>query len=223
MNLAKYIISGLAVALFLISCGKDNKTASPASTPVVGTQNLGSGNILAPFDPSFEDISANTNSRRLPSLNARYFRVKNSSNRNIRRTRAQAQIINGVAFTGDKALQLFDAQSQIITFPIDTQRKGRPLNLIPGARYRISAKIRLPRGNRAGSINAEFTALLFSENQRIGRDRKSKSYPWPEDGRWIEISEEFETPSLTQNGSFNLGFSGSSDVIVDDLNLTRIR
>jgi hypothetical protein len=225
MRSTKQILVLLASIILLFSCGKDNKTNSSSTpVPIVGTGSLNPSNILAPFDPSFETVQDNVNSRRLPEINARFFRVKSRrSARADRRTRSQSQIVNGISFSGDKALQLFNAQNQVLSFPLDTERKGRPLNLIPGARYRFSAKVRLPRGNQFGQFSAQFTTLLFSEDRRISNDTSEASYPWPQDGSWIEITQEFETPSLTQKGSFNLSFSGSSDVIVDDLVLIRIR
>jgi hypothetical protein len=57
----------------------------------------------------------------------------------------------------------------------------------------------------------------------ISGDNVDRAYPWPRDGAWLEIAQEFETPSLTQKGNFQLTFEGSSDVIIDDLILVRIR
>lgn len=201
----------------LLSCSKKNEIKTP-ETPLTGI-GFQSTNLLSDFDPSFE--SSSTTASRPPQRNSnkRYFRV---ANRRGTRT-VDFEITNIAARSGQMSLRLLEAGEQTLIIPAQVRNNQNALNLVSGARYRVQAYIRLPRstGNRQpqGTVEVAFK----DNNTRSGTTDFNLSVSSPDSNNWHALSGEFEVPSLVNEGKLLFQFSGSRDLLIDDISLIRIR
>ncbi len=200
-----------------LSCSKKNEIKSP-ETPVtgIGFQNT---NLLSAFDPGFENSSTTASRPPQRNSNKRYFRV---ANRRGTRT-ANFEISNIAARSGQMSLRLLEAGEQTLIIPAQVRNNQNALQLVSGARYRVQAYIRLPRrtGNRQpqGTVEVAFK----DNNTRSGTTDFNLSVSLPDSNNWHALSGEFEVPSLVNEGKLLFQFSGSRDLLIDDISLIRIR
>jgi hypothetical protein len=217
------ICLGVAMAS---SCGKKNEVGTPLE-PIngIGFQNT---NLLASFDPSFENQSngqtsvgsrPNRPGRPIAHVSGeRHFRVTGGA----RRGSIDHEISQVAAKSGSKSLRLYMANDQTLVMPISTRRKESPLQVVSGARYRYQAFVRFPRSSR-GAPRAGLEVFFKDGFNSSGKTRLSLNVGNRDSSGWFPLQGEFEVPSLTTNAKLYLQINGSNDLLLDDLSLIRIR
>lgn len=219
------LLAFIMILTVLSSCGsKKNETGGaqvigPTTPPLTVNPNT---NIFGPYDPSFEEQMERPARGRAGIKIYEHFRVRSLRGGG----QSDYEITNQLANSGSKSLRLMDAENQIFIYPTDTSRKGYPLSLVAGARYRLNYKIRLPN-NRNSSASRWFqTEVEVNFKDQIGPNGSlslDQRISWPTNNGWTDFLHEFEVPVNITNAKMTFRFNGSRDLLIDDLILVRIR
>jgi|GEM_PF-3503833 len=223
MRPTKFIAFMMFLTIFSSCGGKKNESGGapvigPTTPPLTINPNV---NIFGVYDPSFEQQVERPARGRRGIKVYDHFRV-----RSLRGAQGDYEVTNKLANSGSKSLRLMDAENQIFIYPIDNSRRGYPLSLVAGARYRLNYKIRLPnnrntRGNRW--FQTEVEVNFRDQRGPNGSLSLDQRISWPTNNGWTDFLHEFEIPVNITNAKMSFRFNGSRDLLIDDLILVRIR
>lgn len=206
---------------FLFGCGSKNETGAPPPAPIQGI-GFQQTNMLDTFDPSFESA---TNIDRRGGTNANHFQI-NSRDRLFR----QFEITEIAAHSGQKSLRIYEPHKAVFFYPVLKNSTSRdiqsPLTIVPGAKYRLELKLRLPRStSRTRAMRVNVTSRYTSESTTL-RNIFTELNPMESQGvdnnNWETFTLELDAPLGVSNLRLSFSFGRVEELLVDSFSLIRI-